>query len=538
MKNEILSKFSTDDLNEILLSAAVTGNIDAIKAALDEGTNIDIQLRTSFGMTALMHAVNASQMEAMKYLILKGADVNARDSFVGNTALHLAVDQNNYEATKVLLDSGADPNLENQQSKNVLQWAKSLTNNDTRDEIIALIEGYCVKTNIMKKEPSTEHESNMSVKNEELHNSATEKSLFCKLCKGPLLSKNELLEMCKNVGFEVDFKNELAKPPGTRIGVYQDLDQSLEGIEKRNWRQQAYQNLYSQMEFFQGFVCRNCGTVYCMKCLSKKATIHKNGGKACPKCGGSFAVLVEVTHANIDISDLVKKTIGEKEALSPNHENESLETESVAHSEGIQCDMCTAIIREGEGFLFYSPYVPNPSIGPVGNLFLCDACTSVIINDSTWTYGIVENDPEFGLNPITYRGISEGIVQLCKAHDFTPDQAKDKGRELASTYWQNREKGQKESLAFWKSKPSVEDKGSKCFIATACYGSYDDPNVLTLRRFRDEKLMPLVAGRILLKLYYFCSPFAAFIIRKNSQFRHLVKFFFVRPIVDYISKSK
>ena len=46
----------------------------------------------------------------------------------------------------------------------------------------------------------------------------------------------------------------------------------------------------------------------------------------------------------------------------------------------------------------------------------------------------------------------------------------------------------------------------KCYIATAVYGSYDAPQVLVLRRFRDEVLEESVLGRIFIKTYYRLSP--------------------------------
>lgn len=56
---------------------------------------------------------------------------------------------------------------------------------------------------------------------------------------------------------------------------------------------------------------------------------------------------------------------------------------------------------------------------------------------------------------------------------------------------------------------------SSCFIATAVYGDYYAPEVIALRRFRDETLQPSVAGRIFIETYYRVSPpIAKFISRK------------------------
>ena len=49
-------------------------------------------------------------------------------------------------------------------------------------------------------------------------------------------------------------------------------------------------------------------------------------------------------------------------------------------------------------------------------------------------------------------------------------------------------------------------KSGGCYIATSVYGSYDCPEVWTLRRFRDNKLAPNLFGALFIKLYYFISP--------------------------------
>ena len=54
----------------------------------------------------------------------------------------------------------------------------------------------------------------------------------------------------------------------------------------------------------------------------------------------------------------------------------------------------------------------------------------------------------------------------------------------------------------------IEGKETKngCYIATAVYGSYDCPEVWTLRRFRDNTLAPTWYGRLFIRSYYALSP--------------------------------
>lgn len=45
-----------------------------------------------------------------------------------------------------------------------------------------------------------------------------------------------------------------------------------------------------------------------------------------------------------------------------------------------------------------------------------------------------------------------------------------------------------------------------CYIATCVYGSYDCPEVWTLRRFRDHTLARTLPGRLFIRAYYAVSP--------------------------------
>lgn len=47
---------------------------------------------------------------------------------------------------------------------------------------------------------------------------------------------------------------------------------------------------------------------------------------------------------------------------------------------------------------------------------------------------------------------------------------------------------------------------SGCYVASCIYGSYDCPQVWTLRRYRDQKLSRTVLGRAFIRCYYAVSP--------------------------------
>lgn len=69
--------------------------------------------------------------------------------------------------------------------------------------------------------------------------------------------------------------------------------------------------------------------------------------------------------------------------------------------------------------------------------------------------------------------------------------------------------------------PSV--KVSKCYIATAVYGSYDAPQVLVLRKFRDEVLSKSLPGRAFVRTYYAVSPPVARRLENAGRVNRIVR---------------
>ena len=62
-----------------------------------------------------------------------------------------------------------------------------------------------------------------------------------------------------------------------------------------------------------------------------------------------------------------------------------------------------------------------------------------------------------------------------------------------------------------------------CYVATAVYGSYDCPQVWTLRRYRDEVLGSTWYGRLFIKLYYAISPTLVKWFGKTKWFQKMWK---------------
>ena len=71
--------------------------------------------------------------------------------------------------------------------------------------------------------------------------------------------------------------------------------------------------------------------------------------------------------------------------------------------------------------------------------------------------------------------------------------------------------------------PEAPKKKEGCYIATAVYGSYDAPEVRTLRRFRDETLKKSAAGRMFIRIYYRFSPPIAQRLKHATKVNRLVR---------------
>ena len=64
-------------------------------------------------------------------------------------------------------------------------------------------------------------------------------------------------------------------------------------------------------------------------------------------------------------------------------------------------------------------------------------------------------------------------------------------------------------------------KKSGCYVATAVYGSYDCPEVWTLRRYRDYTLAETWYGRTFIRFYYATSPTLVKWFGKTNWFKNL-----------------
>jgi ankyrin repeat protein len=96
---------ASSSLDTELLNAAGAGDVTAVKLLLNKGANIEA--KDKLGNTALMMAAFCGKADVVKLLLDKGANIEATDKY-GNTALISAAALGKADVVELLLDKGAN----------------------------------------------------------------------------------------------------------------------------------------------------------------------------------------------------------------------------------------------------------------------------------------------------------------------------------------------------------------------------------------------------------------------------------------------
>ncbi len=90
---------------EKLWMAARKGDVEAVKALLAKGA--DVNAKTEYGATALSLAADKGHVEVVKILLASKADVNMKDTFYNATPLTWAIGKNHVAIVQLIVEAGA-----------------------------------------------------------------------------------------------------------------------------------------------------------------------------------------------------------------------------------------------------------------------------------------------------------------------------------------------------------------------------------------------------------------------------------------------
>jgi ankyrin repeat protein len=101
--------------------ACALGNVDRVKALLDEGMEVDA-LNESHN-TGLYYAVRTSNLAMCEFLASQGAKIDVRDRYTGMTPLHTACLKGSMDMAMWLIDAGADAKCLSSEKRSTLHYA-------------------------------------------------------------------------------------------------------------------------------------------------------------------------------------------------------------------------------------------------------------------------------------------------------------------------------------------------------------------------------------------------------------------------------
>ena len=85
-----------------------------------------------------------------------------------------------------------------------------------------------------------------------------------------------------------------------------------------------------------------------------------------------------------------------------------------------------------------------------------------------------------------------------------------------------------------RQRTSSSSSSSGCYIATMAYGDYDHPQVMILRKFRDETLSNTILGKSFIRFYYATSPYLVKLLQNQKYINKII-----RNILDkFVNKVK
>ena len=165
------------EIDKEFLNACEEGDLERVKQLLERGA--DVNVRDKDGETALMIVSWYGKKEIAELLIKNGIDINAKDN-LGRTALMYASWYGHNEVVKLLLENGADVNAQDEDDITALMYA--FKNGDK--EIIELLKSYETKTKKKMICPNCKAETDGLIE--------TPYGKFCSNCKDDIPDEKDI----------------------------------------------------------------------------------------------------------------------------------------------------------------------------------------------------------------------------------------------------------------------------------------------------------------------------------------------------------
>lgn len=129
----------TDDEQVEFTSAVVEGNVAVVTKYLDEG-KVSVNDKF-FAWTPLLSAASRNQIEVVKVLVARGADINYKHPILKMTSVAFATYDGNTVLLEYLLQKGADPNIKMRGGVSLLRVAKD----EAKPDVAAILVKYGAK---------------------------------------------------------------------------------------------------------------------------------------------------------------------------------------------------------------------------------------------------------------------------------------------------------------------------------------------------------------------------------------------------------
>ncbi|MDR3001909.1 MAG: ankyrin repeat domain-containing protein [Fibromonadaceae bacterium] len=521
-----------------LQAAIMNGNIEFTKILITAGA--DVNVKCDKGLTSLSFAIYAENVELTKILVDAGADVNARDNN-GITPLHGAAIKNNLELAKILVSAGANANVKNNDGLTPLYFAKENGN-------MAMVQCFSSVNTAQSSESSSQTLSGTSLKQklQELQANAENDKEYTIVVTNDESIGPQILSFSDKSNIIVRLVGDGEKiislegngslfTVESGITLILDSDVTLQGHNKNS---NPLVNIKGN-----GILIMNAG-----------AKIKGNtGGGVDVNNNGSFVMKGGEISRNV------------VSGFSCGGGGVSVDGSFTMEGGKIFSNGANAIFGGGGvyvngnftmkgGEIFGN--IASPGCGGGGGLYVTGNFTmedgkifgnvvgesgggvtiaigengkGSFIKTGGTIYGLTGDNNANRVTKGNYRGhavcvLSNAGRTVAKYRDTTFGPGSTLDSSLSSG-WEGGAVATSGSSIFEESaKPS-----SGCYVATAVYGSYDAPEVLCLRRFRDEMLSPSVFGRLFISLYYCFSPPIAERLKGVQRIN-----MFVRKVLDKV----